>query len=209
MRVLIISSLRCGGNSLLYWLSKELNIKYISEPYNKSIYESPPDIYSDNLIVKFPYQQFNFLDNVDGFIKTFDKVVALTRNNTREACESGVFNLIINKTQKNYQFLKSYYIDEEFLNKYEKHINCYINEYEKINESIKKIDVLQLTYENIFINKTDLPIIKEYFNIDFSYLKIIDSKYKYRKINKDDNKNSYFEEYYLFSKKIKKLNSLI
>lgn len=191
MRVLIISSYRCGGNTFLYWISQELNLKYICEPYNKDINPIFPNIYPwlpgclDNIVVKMPYQHFEFIYDVDKFINSYDKVVILIREDVRSACESFVLcKHLFNK------YIDNYYVDDEFVKKHEEEINSNIDDYKKINDEIKKLNVVQTTYENIYVNKNDINKILDYLEItNPKYLELLDYKYKYRKDNEEDVKN--------------------
>lgn len=186
MRILIVSSYRCGGNSFTRWLSKELNLEYLSEPYNKKLY---PDIYSDNIVVKFPYPDIRKIkdENINSFadlINSFDYAIGLIRDDIRSACESAV----ISSYRKNW--IDNYYVSDDFIRTHEKRINNLMPVYTDYNDRINKLNILQVKYENIFVEKTDIIKIKNYLNIEkFNYLDILDYKYRYRKFKENNNTN--------------------
>ncbi len=54
--------------------------------------------------------------------------------------------------------------------------------YKRTNEEIKKLNILQVTYENIFIKKMDVDKVINYLDIkNPKHLNILEYKYKYRK----------------------------
>jgi hypothetical protein len=189
MRILIVSSIRCGGNSFTRWLSEELNLEYLSEPYNKKLYPTTPDIYSDNIVVKFLYPDINKIKdkNINSFvdlINSFDYAIGLIREDIRSACES----VVISSIRENW--IDSYYVSDGFIRSHEKRINDLMPIYRDYNNRISNLNILQVKYENIFIEKTDIIKIKNYLNIEkFNYLDILDSKYRYRKFKENNNTN--------------------
>jgi hypothetical protein len=188
MRVLIISSYRCGGSCLSKWLSLELNIEHIGEPYHELKTPDESILYKDNILVKFPYRDFCRLKthNIQDFISLFDKTFALTRDDLMASSESAIMTLH-SKIAQYY----TYFIDDIFLKKNNTEIEKTYNTYKYYYDKIKELDILQITYENIFINRTDINILKEYFNIDkFNYLSMLDYSRRYRKFDKNYLKKS-------------------
>ena len=56
------------------------------------------------------------------------------------------------------------------------------NWYDSMKSVLKKYDVLQLKYENIYINKTELKLLTNYLNImNPLHLHLLDYAKKYRK----------------------------
>ncbi len=191
MRILIISSYRCGGNSFMYWISRELNLKHVSEPYNKD-YNKVKDLSLDNIVVKMPYTDFSFVESFDNFVNSYDKVLAIIREDVRAACESGVIVKHLELEGDNFIgripmhgidiWRSNYYVDEDFIKKYDEEITYHMDWYKRTNEEIKKLNILQVTYENIFIKKMDVDKVINYLDIkNPKHLNILEYKYKYRK----------------------------
>jgi hypothetical protein len=172
MNICILSYGRTGGTTLGNWLSKELNKKYIHEPYNPNhfkLYENM-NFYDKNFIIKLEPEH---IQNVDGNKIT----IGLIRENEKNCAIS---HLNMNET-KNYN--KPYYVSDEWISLNQNKINQLIEKIQYQNNHIKKMnyDIL-LTYEGLYENKNDIIKICKFLNIqNTKYLGMMDSKNKYRK----------------------------
>lgn len=172
MRILIIANQRSGSTVLGEWLSYELNYKYINEP---KIVEN---IIDDNVIVKclyvtFPSKNFNTL------IEKYDKIIGLTRKNTDE---SAISLLYCQENINSYNFHGLYVVDDTWILERKEKIESISNLNKEINLNINSISgILQCSYENIYQEKNDIELIKNYLNVDkFKYVGMLDSSNRYR-----------------------------
>jgi len=196
MRILIISSYRCGGYSFSNWLGKELDYEMVHEPYNfcyemqklrslSIIPKDPEYIFTTNdIIVKFPYQDLEKINRDDmknlpeDLINKFDKTIGLTRENLLESAQSMVW------ARKNNKWHDTYSMTPEWLENNKEEILTTRNDLLDTNEKIKKLSILQVAYENIFINKSDISKIQDYLSIKkLRFLNLLDSHFRYRKNN--------------------------
>jgi len=102
MKVLIISTARCGSTSLMKNIAKEKNLKPIFEPFNfrqdnKTQYTTDlDDVVVKTLVGQYPHSSDTLDINglveweswICEFIKEFDEVILLTRKNLNAAAES-------------------------------------------------------------------------------------------------------------------------
>ncbi len=163
MRVLIISTYRCGGKSFTHWIAEELNYEAILEPYNWNRNGGPEidinDIFTkDNIVTKVPYH--DYLEPIEEFIRKFDKAIGLTRDNIEESAESMAW------ADQHKQWHEKYTMTEEWIKDNEEKIKESIMFYIHTNPIVKKLPILQVTYENLFQKKTDVIKVKDYLGID-------------------------------------------
>ena len=171
MKILVLSHTRCGSTTFCKWISKELDLKLDETPYNYKTFDSVFE--SDNLIRKIVVEEY-YPSDTD--INKFDKVICLTRENS---IETSISFLVANRSDI---WHSEYTIDKEWIdNNIDKILN-HSNSYEMMKYRLKKYNVLQTTYENIFINKSDINNILNYLNIpNPTYLTLLDYSKKYRK----------------------------
>lgn len=196
MRILILTSPRCGSSALTRALSKALNYKEYQEPYNKfwgsKYYKKDADIFEDNCVVKLiayeksPGYEGSTLSFLLEFIKQFDRVIFLDRKDFTAQLESYSFmrqHRYNGDWQARYIYKEDTKLDVD---------NYYLSLLKDIvlflsNQSKKSITY----YEDIFSNNPELvesTLEKSGINIKYEDLRpYIDSKYKLRVEKKDIN----------------------
>jgi hypothetical protein len=183
MRILIITHPRSGGTTLTKWLSKELGYNCINEPD----YEEANDKIKlaaesdDNIVAKiFPYRLTQNNNDVEAFIKTYDKVICHLRTNPLDVAIS----LVHSKITKNYG--GTYKIDNEFLELNKEMIidrievvkNFYYQDVKKYNDT----NSIYTTYDGIFNSGEHISKIMNYLNInELKYNNLINNDKKYSK----------------------------
>ena len=129
MKILLISNGRTGSYSICEWLSKELNVKFITEIEDSLNYKV-----EDNFILK------RTLSNNDFDLKDiifFNKIIILYRKNTLKQSESNLY-AILRKKWHHYSnsIIDGYYeIDEDFL--INNHETIWNSKYQLDNEKNK------------------------------------------------------------------------
>ena len=171
MKVLILSHQRCGSTTLCKWLSKELNINLDGNHYNSETFNL---VFFNNDIIKKNEVEDYYPTKED--ISKFNKVIYLTRDdsiNTAISC-------ITAKNTNNYH--DEYEITKEWIYENKNQILEESNRYDKMKYKIKTYNGFQITYENMYINKTDVNRVISYLNIENpKHLDMIDYDKKYRK----------------------------
>jgi len=171
MKILILSHTRCGSTTLCKWVSKELDIELDETPYNNKTFNSVFE--SNNIIRKIVIEEYHPSDND---INKFDKVICLSRENSIDSAIS-----FINADTKG-KWHETYEITNEWINDNENKIIETVYKYEHLKNYLKNKNLFQTTYENIYINKTDVNKVIGYLNIETpKYLDMIDYDKKYRK----------------------------
>jgi hypothetical protein len=205
MKILLISNGRTGSYSICEWISKELNIKFITEIDDYFNYKV-----EDNFILKRTLSNNNF-DLKD--IIYFDKIIVLYRENTLKQSESSLYAILREKWHHSPNTIPDgyYELNEDFLKK--NHEIIWETKYEMDKEKIKMLNLnfgLKISYEEIFEEKIGQKIISDY--IDFNPKINLDFELKMRKENSELTYNSYEREIYNLKNKnedkIKKLNTL-
>lgn len=171
MKILILSHTRCGSTTLCKWIEKELNIELDETPYNKITFNSIFD--KEYIIKKIVLEEYYPSDND---ISKFDKVICLSRENSVDTAIS-----FINANNKN-SWHDTYEITNEWINSNKNKIIEIAHKYEHLKDHLKNKNLFQITYENLYINKTDVNKVISYLNIkNPRHLDIIDYDKKYRK----------------------------
>jgi len=189
MKILLISNGRTGSYSICEWLSKELNIKFITEIDNSLDYKV-----EDNFILKRTLSN-NHFDLED--IKHFDKIIILYRKNTLKQSESNLYAILKNKWHHYSDYITDgyYEIDEDFLIK--NHETIWNSKYqldEEKNEMLNLKFGIKVSYEEIFEDEVGEKIILNY--LDFSPKIKLNTKLKMRKESPQQYAiNSYEREY--------------
>jgi hypothetical protein len=171
MRVLIIANQRSGSTILGQWLSYELNYKYINEP------ENPFEINDLNVVVKSLY--IALPHNINDLIKKYDKIIGLHREDTFECAISLLY---CQENPNTYIYHGIYNVDDKWISERKEKIENLSISIEVTNLKLLSInDILQCTYENIYQEKCDIDLIKNYLNIiEFKHVKMLDSSNRYR-----------------------------
>lgn len=171
MKILILSHTRCGSTTLCKWLSNELNVELDESPYNKKTFNSVFE--KTDIIRKIVIEEYLPSNDI---INKFDKVICLTRENS---IETSISFIVANRTNI---WHNPYDVSNEWILENKNKILQKVNQYDLMKNKLKQIKSLQLTYENIYINKTDINMIIEYLNIKTpKHLEMIDYNNKYRK----------------------------
>ena len=171
MKILILSHTRCGSTTLCKWISKELDIELDETHYDFKQFNSVFE--KNNIIRKIVIEEYNPSNEV---IEKFDKVICLSRENDIDSAIS-----FINADNKG-RWYDTYEITNEWINDNRNKIIETIYKYEHLKNSLKNKDVFQITYENMYINKTDVNRVVSYLNIENPiHLDMLDYNKKYRK----------------------------
>lgn len=171
MKILVLSHTRCGSTTLCKWISKELDLKLDETPYNHKTFDSVFE--SDNLIRKIVVEEY-YPSDTD--INKFDKVICLTRENSIETSISFIMANNTNIWHDTYMVSSDWILEHKF------EITNMSHRYDVIKNSLKKINGFHITYENMYVNKTDVNMVISYLNIENpKHLDMIDYDKKYRK----------------------------
>jgi len=187
MKILLISNGRTGSYSICEWLSKELNIKFITEIDISLDYKV-----EDNFILKrtLSNSDFDFED-----IKYFDKIIVLYRKNTLKQSESNLYAILKNKWHHHSDDITDgyYEIDEDFL--INNHETIWDSKYQLDNEKNKMLNLkfgFKISYEEIFEDKIGQKLISDY--VGFTPITNLDFKLKMRTNDNQSQINSYERE---------------
>ena len=189
MKILLISNGRTGSYTVCEWLSKELNIKFITEIDDSLDYKV-----EDNFILKRTLSNNDF-DLED--IKHFDKIIVLYRKNTLKQSESNLYAILKNKWHHTSDDnIDGYYeINEDFL--IENHETIWNSKYQLDEEKNVMLNLkfgIKVSYEEIFEEEVGEKIILNY--LDFNPKIKLNSKLKMRKESPQQYTiNSYEREY--------------
>jgi hypothetical protein len=187
MKILLISNGRTGSYSICEWLSKELNVKFITEIEDSLNYKV-----EDNFILK------RTLSNNDFDLKDiifFNKIIILYRKNTLKQSESNLY-AILRKKWHHYSnsIIDGYYeIDEDFL--INNHETIWNSKYQLDNEKNKMLNLkfgFKISYEEIFEDKIGQKLISDY--VGFTPITNLDFKLKMRTNDNQSQINSYERE---------------
>lgn len=185
MRIAIISHYRSGSTSFCRWLSSELNLPLIIEPYNIDVYWNKNRVnniesalHLENVVVKYLYNQFENEQQLFNVLNSFDKILLLTRENEIDSAISAVY------AEETKKYHNTYFIDTNWINKHNGNIELEIENIKVLKNKINNIsNGLHITYENIFVQTTDIIKIKEYIGIELfknEYNYLLDNKRRYR-----------------------------
>lgn len=171
MKILLLSHTRCGSTTLCKWIANELNLELNETLYYEKEFNSIFEL--DNIIEKIVVGEY--YPPIE-LIEKFDKVICLSRENSVEAAISFL------RSNKTNMWHEEYEVEQEWIENNRIQILNYINEYDIIKSRLKEYRLFQTTYENIYINKTDIPKILSYLNISNpKYLDDLNYSKKYRK----------------------------
>jgi hypothetical protein len=171
VKILILSHTRSGSTTLCKWISKELDIELDETHYDFKQFNSVFE--KNNIIRKIVIEEYNPSNEV---IEKFDKVICLSRENIIDSAIS-----FINADNKG-RWHDTYEITNEWINDNKNKIIETVYKYEHLKNRLKNKNLFQTTYENIYINKTDVNKVISYLNIENpKHLDMLDYDKKYRK----------------------------
>ncbi len=192
MRILIYCVGRCGSSTLLHWVSKELCLVPIMEPF-REVDKGDPRCFNNNFIGEFDsFQKMDgFVSKItfgltpktdeikceEDFFKTFDKVITLYRHNLNEYAIRNVISETIT-----HNFFADYKWDDV-----KDHIDMKLV-YQLMGESWESYEYMKqlknceiFTYEEIFENQNYKRLL-EYLNVtEPKYIDILSPSNRYRK----------------------------
>jgi len=152
-------------------VSKELDIVLDETPYDRKTFYSVFE--KNNIIRKIVIEEYNPPNEV---IEKFDKVICLSRENNIDSAIS-----FINADNKG-KWHDVYEITNEWINDNQNKIIETVYKYEHLRTRLKNKNLFQITYENMYINKTDVNRVISYLNIENpKHLDMLDYDKKYRK----------------------------
>jgi hypothetical protein len=146
MKILLITLPRTGSTSLLKSLSKEYNLKVISEPFNSSTknieeYENFDWQVADEICVKTHINHKDVPFYLE-FIKFFDEVILLSRKDLNACAESLSYANHFQSFTEKYKWIKTPNLNEnvKLVKKFD----------EDLKELSKLIKIKVLYYEDLF-----------------------------------------------------------
>jgi hypothetical protein len=192
MRILIYSTQRCGSTAVMNWVSKELDLTPVFEPFipcGEEDYRRYNDNWRNDLeafnrlkhivakVIHYNLDELIHKDNIErDFFSKFDKVVVLYRENIRDQAES---LLIASKRKISFG---EYNLKKELSDLNPDHIEETSNIMLEQTESLLSYNnCFKISYEDIFIRK-DYNKLIEYLGIqEPNHLDLFNSKNKYGK----------------------------
>jgi hypothetical protein len=171
MNICILSYSRCGGTTFANWLAKEINIKYIHEPFNKkhnSIYKNINFLVDEYVIKLEP----DHLDKIPG-----DKItIGLIRENVYDCAISNLKALQTNRWHSAYK------VDNNWLKKNEIELKELSKNITIQNFKIKQLKLNSIvSYEGLYETGEDIKKIQNLLNIKIlKYPELMDNSLKYR-----------------------------
>ncbi len=192
MRILIYSTQRCGSTAVMNWVSKELDLTPVFEPFipcGEEDYRRYNDNWRNDLeafnrlkhivakVIHYNLDELIHKDNIErDFFSKFDKVVVLYRENIRDQAES---LLIASKRKISFG---EYNLKKELSDLNPDHIEETSNIMLEQTESLLSYNnCFKISYEDIFIRK-DYNKLIEYLGIkEPKHLDLFNPKNKYGK----------------------------
>ncbi len=192
MRILIYSTQRCGSTAVMNWVSKELDLTPVFEPFipcGEEDYRRYNDNWRNDLeafnrlkhivakVIHYNLDELIHKDNIErDFFSKFDKVVVLYRENIRDQAES---LLIASKRKISFG---EYNLKKELSDLIPEHIEETSNIMLEQTESLLSYNnCFKISYEDIFIRK-DYNKLIEYLGIkEPKHLDLFNPKNKYGK----------------------------
>ena len=192
MRVLVYSTQRCGSTAVMHWISKELDLTPVFEPFipcGEEDYRCYNNNWINDLdtfnglkhivakVIHYNLDEIIHKDNIErDFFSKFDRVIVIYRENIRDQAES---LLIASKRKISFG---EYNLKKELSDLNPDHIEETSNIMLEQTESLLSYNnCFKITYEDIFIRK-DYNKLIEYLGIDEpKHLDIFNPKNKYGK----------------------------
>lgn len=174
MNVCVICYGRTGGTSFGNWLSKELNMEYIHEPFNTNhnhlyIYKNI-DYNKNKFVIKLQPEQLELIPNSK-------KKIGLIRENVIDCAISFLHAM------ENDKWHRGYSITEHWIESRIEKLNLLKEGIEKQNNIIKNMDLdILVTYEGVYENQTDIDRLQKFFMVnEFNYTsQYLNPKIRYR-----------------------------
>ena len=187
MRVCIYAQSRSGSTVLSLYVSNQLGLYNIAEPYNprnsaRGRYFPDEAVWLDpGVSVKFLCGELR-VEQQESLDKYFDKVIILTREDDIAGAESHMMGLITRIWEPYKYNLKDFNEEER------KKLQYNIKWREETRKQLTNLPYFQVTYEELFYKKVGITRLNSYLNIekDNSDIGMFDLKHKYRQdpINK-------------------------
>jgi len=197
MKILIVATPRSGSTSLLRAISTELKLIRYGEPWNtgirlkKGVIKYPIEE-KDSYVVKCICDQFppsldtNPIDFFTEYIKEFDKVILLSRQDKRAAYESFMYSDL---NRESYYWHKPYFIEStEGYENYKVKTEYFYKLYELIELISIRSNKPIYWYEDIYSGDKDKVIkvltelgLEEYYD---NFQPYIDPKFRYRQFQR-------------------------
>jgi hypothetical protein len=192
MRILVYSTQRCGSTAVMDWISKELDLTPVFEPFipcSEEDYRRYNNNWRNDLgafnrlkhivakVIHYNLDELIHVDNIESeFFSKFDKVVVLYRENIRDQSES---LLIASKRKISFG---EYNLKKELLELNPDHIEETSGILLEQTESMLSYNnCFKISYEDIFIRK-DYSKLIEYLGIkEPKHLDLFNPKNKYGK----------------------------
>lgn len=111
MRVVIISGYRVGGTQFSKWLSRELDLNYIHEPFNLRWRKEKENILGENILIKTDPFEWNEIKDLN-----FDYKIGLVRINTKDCAIS------VTRSEERNEWHIEYSINDKWLKNNNEHI---------------------------------------------------------------------------------------
>jgi len=192
MRILVYSTQRCGSTAVMDWISKELDLTPVFEPFipcGEEDYRRYNNNWRNDLdafnrlkhivakVIHYNLDELIHVDNVEAeFFSKFDKVIVVYRENIRDQSES---LLIASKRKISFG---EYNLKKELLELNPDHIEETSSILLEQTESMLSYNnCFKISYEDIFIRK-DYSKLIEYLGIkEPKHLDLFNPKKKYGK----------------------------
>lgn len=171
MNICIVTYSRTGGTSLGNWLSKELDMKYVHEPFNTNhnrIYENI-DFSEGKHIIKLEPEHLNKIKG--------DKItIGLIRENSYDCAIS-----VLKALQSN-RWHSPYVVDDSWLEKNQIELESISKNITNQNFKIKQLKLdLMVSYEGLYETMEDIEKIQNLLEIEIpKHSGLMDKSLRYR-----------------------------
>ena len=166
MRILVLKHRRAGGFNLSQWIASELQLHHYHEPLGEehpfNRHNAERALYGDNVVIEeIPESIKEFGVDYEEYLNTFNKIVCLTRKDLKE-CSISLQTFVKKDKYEQYNVITTDWLnlnEQEFL----------LNEEYLKKSKLEVLDVtnsLQVTYEDIFETKKDIPRLTNYLEIN-------------------------------------------
>lgn len=166
MRILLLKHRRAGGFCLSQWIASELQLHHYHEPLGEehpfNRHNAERALYGNNVLIEeIPESIKEFGVEYESYLNTFEKIICLTRKDLRE-CAISMQTFVKKNEYEQYNIITTDWLS---LNESEFQIN---EEYLKKSKSevLSVTNALQVTYEDVFETKKDIPKLCDYLKIN-------------------------------------------
>ena len=169
--------MRTGSTTLARWLALELGYKLYSEPHCDIVEVDKPLDSEDNIVVKEIWHHIEGMVGLNDYIKGFDRVIGLVREDIRDCSISIVHFKDLDWKDKHNRYM----INEEWIAQNEEEIQRLYSEIKDRNDKIQRICSFNVTYEGIYNTKEDLDRLCSYIGLkELKHSYLLGSEYKLR-----------------------------